>query len=163
LKSAEVDILADGTLDYPDVVLKELDYTVCSVHSRFGLGRQEQTERILRAMDNRYFNILGHATGRLILKRQGYELDMDRIIHRARQNGCFFEINSSPDRLDLSAENTCRANEAGVKIALSTDAHSTREFGTVRYGIDQARRAGLEPASVLNCLRWPSLEPLFRR
>jgi DNA polymerase (family 10) len=163
LKSAEVDILADGTLDYPDEVLKELDYTVCSVHSRFGFGKQEQTERILRAMDNRYFNILGHATGRLLLKRPGYELDMDRIIHHARQNGCFFEINSSPDRLDLSAENARLANEAGVKIAISTDAHSTRDFGTVRYGVGQARRAGLEMASVLNCLPWPSLEPLFRR
>ena len=163
LKSAEVDILADGTLDYPDELLKELDYTVCSVHSRFGFGKQEQTERILRAMDNRYFNILGHATGRLLLKRPGYELDLDRIIHHARQNRCFFEINSSPDRLDLSAENARLANEAGVKIAISTDAHSTREFGTVRYGIDQARRAGLEPASILNCLPWHSLEPLFRR
>ena len=163
LKSAEVDIVADGTLDYPDEVLKELDYTVCSVHSRFGLERQEQTERILRAMDNRYFHILGHATGRLLLKRPGYELDMDRIVHHAKQNGCFFEINSSPDRLDLSAENARLASEAGVKIAISTDAHSTREFGTVRYGIDQARRAGLEPASVLNCLPWPSLERLFRR
>jgi DNA polymerase (family X) len=163
LKSAEVDILADGQLDYPDELLKELDYTVCSVHSRFGFGKQEQTERILRAMDNRYFNILGHATGRLLLKRPGYELDVDRIIHHARQMGCFFEINSSPDRLDLSAENARLANEAGVKIAISTDAHSTREFGTVRYGIDQARRAGLEPASVLNSLRWSSLEPLFRR
>ena len=163
LKSAEVDILADGALDYPDELLRELDYTVCSVHSRFALGKQEQTERILRAMDNRYFNILGHATGRLLLKRPGYELDMDRIIHHARQNGCFFEINSSPDRLDLSAENARLATEAGVKIAIATDAHSTREFGTVRYGIDQARRAGLGPGSVLNCLPWHSLEPLFRR
>ncbi len=163
LKSAEVDILADGALDYPDDLLKELDYTVCSVHSRFGFGKQEQTKRILRAMDNRYFNILGHATGRLLLKRPGYELDMDRIIDHAKRNGCFFEINSSPDRLDLSAENARLANDAGVKIAISTDAHSTREFGTVRYGIDQARRAGLEPASVLNCLPWASLELLFRR
>ena len=163
LKSAEVDILADGTLDYPDELLAELDYTVCSVHSRFGFGKQEQTERILRAMDNRYFNILGHATGRLLLKRPGYELDVERIIHHAKKTGCFFEINSSPDRLDLSAENARLANEAGVKIAISTDAHSTREFGTVRYGIDQARRAGLEPTSILNCLPWPSLGPLFRR
>jgi DNA polymerase (family X) len=163
LKSAEVDILADGALDYPDELLKELDYTVCSVHSRFSFGKPEQTERILRAMDNRYFNILGHATGRLLLKRAGYELDMDRIIRHARQNGCFFEINSSPDRLDLSAENARLANEAAVKIAISTDAHSTREFGTVRYGVDQARRAGLEPASILNCLQWPDLELLFRR
>jgi DNA polymerase (family 10) len=163
LKSAEVDILVDGTLDYPDELLRELDYTVCSVHSRFGLGKQEQTERILRAMDNRYFNILGHATGRLLLKRPGYELDMDRIIDHARQAKCFFEINSSPDRLDLSAENARLASKAGVKLAISTDAHSTREFGTVRYGVDQARRAGLEPAGILNCLPWHSLEPLFRR
>lgn len=163
LKSAEVDILIDGRLDYPDELLKELDYTVCSVHSRFGLGKQEQTERILRALDNPYFNILGHATGRLLLKRPGYELDMERIVHHARENGCFFEINSSPDRLDLSAENARRANEAGVKIAISTDAHSTREFGTVRYGVDQARRAGLETESVLNGRPWSALEPLFRR
>jgi DNA polymerase (family 10) len=120
LKSAEVDIPADGTLDYPDDLLKELDYTVCSVHSRFGLGKEQQTGRILRAMDNRYFNILGHATGRLILKRPGYELDMERVVRHARRNGCFFEINSSPDRLDLSAENARLANEAGVKIAIST-------------------------------------------
>src|SRR5204863_3967547 len=92
LKSAEVDILADGSLDYPDDLLKELDYTVCSIHSRFGLGKTEQTERVLRAMDNRYFNILGHATGRLLLKRPGYEIDIDRVIAHARQNGCFLEI-----------------------------------------------------------------------
>ena len=129
----------------------------------FKVKAYRRAARTLRTMDNRYFNILGHATGRLLLKRPGYELDMDQIIHHARRNGCFFEINSSPDRLDLSAENTHLANQAGVQIAISTDAHSTREFGTVRYGIDQARRAGLEPASVLNCLPWPSLEPLFRR
>lgn len=163
LKSAEVDILADGSLDYPDDLLRELDYTVCSIHSRFGLNKHEQTTRILRAMDNRYFNILGHATGRLLLKRPGYELDMDRVIEHARQNGCFFEINSSPDRLDLSAENTRRAWAAGVRIAVSTDAHSTGEFGLIRYGIDQARRAGLEKSSVINCLPWQELAPLFRR
>jgi DNA polymerase (family 10) len=114
-------------------------------------------------MNNRYFNILGHATGRLLLKRPGYEIDIERIIAHAKQNDCFFEINSSPDRLDLSAENARLANAAGVKIAVSTDAHSTREFGTVRYGIDQARRAGLETTSILNCLPWTILAGLFRR
>src|SRR5207248_4454777 len=104
LKSAEVDILADGSLDYPDDLLRELDYTVCSVHSRFGLNTEQQTERVMRAMDNRYFNILGHVTGRLLLKLPGYELDMERLIEHARQQGCYFEINSSPDRLDLSAD-----------------------------------------------------------
>jgi DNA polymerase (family 10) len=158
-----VDILADGALDYPDSLLKELDYTVCSIHSRFALDRTQQTERILRAMDNRYFNILGHATGRLLLKRPGYEVDIDRIIGHAKDRGCFFEINSSPDRLDLSAENARMANQAGVKIAINTDAHSTGEFNMVIYGIEQARRAGLEKSAVLNCLPWADLCRAFRR
>ena len=163
LKSSEVDILADGTLDYPDDLLKELDYTVCSIHSRFALNKKAQTERLLRAMDNRYFNILGHATGRLLLKRPGYEIDVETVIDHARQNGCFFEINSSPDRLDLSADNARRAAAAGVMIAVSTDSHSTGELDLLRYGLDQARRAGLPRENVLNSLSWNKLQRLFRR
>jgi DNA polymerase (family 10) len=163
LKSAEVDILADGALDYPDDLLRELDYTVCSVHSRFALGKAQQTERILRAMDNRYFHILGHATGRLLLKRPGYEVDIERIILHAKHNRCFLEINSSPDRLDLSAEHARLADKAGVKIAISTDAHSVGEFATIRYGIEQARRAGLEKTSVLNCTPLDAILRLFKR
>jgi DNA polymerase (family X) len=163
LKSSEVDILADGALDYPDDLLKELDYTVCSIHSRFALDKKAQTERLLRAMDNRYFNILGHATGRLLLKRPGYEIDVDRVIEHARQNGCFFEINSSPDRLDLSAENARSAAAAGVMIAVSTDSHSTGELDLVRCGLDQARRAGLRKFDILNGLPWHKLQRLFRR
>jgi DNA polymerase (family 10) len=163
LKSAEVDILADGTLDLPDDILRQLDYTVCSIHSRFSLGREQQTERILRAMDNRYFTILGHATGRLLLKRPGYELDFDRVLEHAKQSGCFFELNSSPDRLDVSAENARLVQAAGIRIAISTDSHSTREYGTIRYGIEQARRAGLESADVLNCQPLQILLKLFAR
>ena len=163
MKSSEVDILADGSLDYPDDLLRELDYTVCSIHSRFGMERTQQTERLLRAMDNRYFNILGHATGRLLLKRPGYEIDIDRVIEHARRNGCFFEINSSPDRLDLSAENARRVAAAGVMIAINTDAHGTGELPVVRCGIDQARRAGLEKIAVLNCQPWKKLASLFKR
>jgi DNA polymerase (family X) len=163
LKSAEVDILADGSLDYHNDLLRELDYTVCSIHSRFSFGRDQQTERVLRAMDNRYFNILGHATGRLLLKRPGYELDLERIISHAKQNRCFFEINSSPDRLDLSAENARLVKSAGILIAISTDAHSTPEFGTIRFGIEQARRAGLDKTSVLNCQNGETLSKLFAR
>ena len=148
---------------YPDELLKELDYTVCSIHSRFALGREAQTERILRAMDNRYFNILGHATGRLLLKRPGYEIDIDRVIVHASENGCFFEINSSPDRLDLSAENARRAAEVGILISISSDTHRTGEMNLIRYGIDQARRAGLEKTGVLNCLPWAELQRLFQR
>lgn len=163
LKSAEVDILADGRLDYSDELLCELDYTVCSIHSRFAFGREKQTERILRAMDNRFFTILGHATGRLLLKRPGYEIDMERIAAHAKQAGCFFEINSSPDRLDLSAANARVAAGLGILIAISTDAHSIHEFGTIRYGIEQARRAGLEKTSVLNCQPLEKLTQLFKR
>jgi DNA polymerase (family X) len=163
LKSAEVDILVDGSLDYSNDLLKELDYTICSIHSRFGLGKGEQTDRILRAMDNRYFNILGHATGRLLLKRPGYEIEVERVIEQARMNGCYFEINSSPDRLDLSADNARLARQAGVKVAVTTDAHSTREFGYLRYGIDQARRAGFAATCILNHLPWSQLERLLKR
>ena len=114
-------------------------------------------------MDNRYFTILGHATGRLLLQRPGYEIDIQRIIEHARKNGCYFEINSSPNRLDLSAEHARLARDAGVMIAVSTDAHSIREFDYIRCGIDQARRAGLEKGSVLNCQSWPELRKLFKR
>jgi DNA polymerase (family 10) len=163
LKSSEVDILADGSLDYPDELLNELDYTVCSIHSRFALNREQQTERLMRAMDNRYFNILGHATGRLLLKRPGYEIDIDRLVDHARRNGCFFEINSSPDRLDLSADNARRATAAGVLIAINTDSHSMGELQLVRLGLDQARRAGLSKSAVLNCRSWQKLHGLFKR
>jgi DNA polymerase (family 10) len=163
LKSAEVDILTDGTLDYPDAVLKELDYTICSIHSRFGLTKEKQTERVLRAIDNPYFNILGHATGRLLLRRPGYELDFDRIIAHARQAGTFFEINSSPDRLDLSAEHARLVREAGIRIAICTDAHSVGELDYMRYGVDQARRAGFERGSILNCLSWRELSLALKR
>jgi DNA polymerase (family X) len=164
LKSAEVDILGDGTLDLPDEILRELDYTVCSIHSRFAMNRDQQTERVLRAMDNRYFTILGHATGRLLLKRPGYELDFERIITHAKARGrCYFELNSSPDRLDLPAEKARLVRIAGIKIAISTDSHSTGEYRTIRFGIEQARRAGLETADVLNCQPLHSLIELIKR
>jgi DNA polymerase (family X) len=163
LKSAEVDILADGSLDYPDDLLRELDYTVCSIHSRFAMNKEQQTKRILRAMDNRYFTILGHATGRLLLKRPGYELDFDRIIEHAKQKGCIFELNCSPDRLDVSAENARLVRAAGILIAVSTDSHSTREYQTIRYGLEQARRAGLQKSDVLNCLPLNAILKRFAR
>jgi DNA polymerase (family 10) len=163
LKSAEVDILEDGSLDYPDELLKDLDYTVCSIHSKFVLGRTAQTERILRAMDNRYFTVLGHATGRKLLRRPGYEIDVERVLDQARANGCFVEINSNPNRLDFSAAHARRARDAGVKIAVNTDAHSIRELEFIPGGIEQARRAGLENSHVLNCSGIAELRRAFRR
>jgi DNA polymerase (family 10) len=163
LKSAEVDILADGSLDYPHDLLAELDYTVCSIHSRFALGKQEQTERLMRAMDNPYFNILGHTTGRLLLKRPGYEVDMDRLIRHAAAARVSFEINASPDRLDLSAEAARAVHAAGIKLSINTDAHHIRDFDYLYCGVDVARRAGLEAKDVLNCYPWSKLVRLMRR
>jgi DNA polymerase (family 10) len=163
LKSAEVDILEDGTLDYSNAALKELDLTICSIHSRFALDKQAQTERVMRAMDNPYFNILGHATGRLLLKREGYELDIERIIQHASDRGCHFEINSSPDRLDLSDEHAKMAKDAGIKIAINTDAHSIRELNFISAGVDQARRGWLEKQDVLNTYSLAKLKKLLRR
>jgi DNA polymerase (family 10) len=114
-------------------------------------------------MDNRFFTILGHPTGRLLLMRPGYDIDIDRVIEHAKTRGCFFEINSSPNRLDLSAANCRLARDAGVKIAVCTDAHSIRELKFIECGIDQARRAGLSRESVLNCLSWPELQRTFKR
>ena len=163
LKSAEVDILEDGKLDYPNALLKELDLTICSIHSRFGLGKEQQTARIMHAMDNRYFNILGHATGRLLLKREPYELEMERIVKHAAERGCSFEINSSPDRLDLSDEHAKVAKEHGLKIAVNTDAHATGELDFIFAGLNQARRAWLEPKDVLNTLPLARLRAALRR
>jgi DNA polymerase (family 10) len=163
LKSAEVDILVNGALDYPDDLLRELDYTVCSIHSKFNLDKEKQTERILRAMDNHHFNILGHATGRLLLRRPGYELDFERIVAHAKERGCFFEINANPNRLDLATPHVRLAREAGIKIAICTDAHAISELDYISYGIDQARRAGLEKEDVLNAQPWSKLQRLLRR
>lgn len=163
LKSAEVDILEDGRLDYSNAALKKLDLTVCSIHSRFALNRQQQTERILRAMDNPHFSILGHATGRLLLNREGYEIDIERIIEHARTVGCYFEINSSPNRLDLSDEHARLARQAGVKIAINTDAHSIRELDFISAGIQQARRGWLTRSDVLNALPLSKLKKALER
>lgn len=163
LKSAEVDILADGSLDYPESLLKELDFTVCSVHSRFSLDRNQQTDRILKAMDNPYLTILGHPTGRLLLKRDGYDVDMERILRQAQANRCLLEINSSPDRLDLSDEQAWRARELGITIAIDSDAHSAAELDLVSAGVDQARRGGLEAVNVVNTLPLPQLLAVLRK
>jgi len=162
-KSSEVDILEDGRLDYSDEMLAELDFTVCSIHSKFGLNREQQTERVLRAMDNKYFGMLGHATGRLLLRREGYELDIDRLIRQVLEVDCFFEINASPDRLDLSDENAKLVKEAGILIAVNTDAHAIGELDQMQWGVNQARRAWLTAADVLNTRSAKELLKLMHR
>jgi DNA polymerase (family 10) len=150
LKGIEVDILKDGDLDLPDKTLAQLDVVVASVHSYFDLPRETQTERIVRAMQNPYVSIVGHPTGRLIGEREPYDVDMDRITSAARELNCWLEINAEPDRLDLNDIHAHMAKSKGVKIAVSTDAHSVNAFQYIRFGIDQARRAWLTADDVIN-------------
>ena len=163
LKGIEVDILEDGSLDLPDQVLAKLDLRVCSVHSRFALSAEKQTERIIRAMDNPLFNILGHPTGRLIGERDPYAVDMEKIMAAAAERGCFLELNAHPDRLDLTDFHCRMAREMGVKVAVSTDAHYTEDLKFIRFGIDQARRGWLEKDDVLNTRELDDLLALLKR
>jgi DNA polymerase (family 10) len=163
LKSIEVDILEDGSLDLPDDILKELDLTVGAVHYYFNLSREAQTARILRAMDNPYFHILAHPSGRLIHRREPYEVDMERLIKAAQERGCFLELDAQPDRLDLIDIHCKLARDLGVKVAIATDAHSIADLGFMRWGIGQARRGWLAAADVLNTRPWPELKQLLKR
>ncbi len=161
LKGIEVDILEDGSLDLPNDILKELDIRICSVHSKLRMKRGAMTKRILKAMENPYFNVLGHPTGRLILKREPSELDFEKIIQSAVASGTFFEINGQPDRLDLDAEHARLAQELGAKFAINSDAHSTMELNFIQNGIFQARRGWIEKKNVINGLSWSHLKKLL--
>jgi len=163
LKGIEVDILEDGSLDLPDDDLSRLDLVVGAVHSHFRLSREKQTERILRAMDHPYFTILAHPTGRLIDERAPYDVDMPRVIRHARERGCFLEVNAHPIRLDLTDTDCQMAKEAGVMVSINSDAHSTLDFGNLRYGVGQARRGWMGKYDVLNTRPLPSLRPLLKR
>jgi DNA polymerase (family 10) len=163
LKGIEVDILADGSLDLPDAVLGKLDLAVCSVHSKFNLSSEKQTKRIIRAMDNPHFNILGHPTGRLINEREAYGVDMEKIMKAALERGCILELNAHPDRLDLNDHHCRMARDMGLKVAISTDAHSTKALGNMKYGIYQARRGWLTKDDVVNTHPVAELLKLLKR
>lgn len=150
LKSIEVDILEDGSLDLPDQILRRLDLVVGAIHSHLDLPQGKQTERILRAMDNRCLNILAHPTGRLINERPASALDMERVMRGALERGCYLELNAQPDRLDLTDMHCRLAGQLGLKVAISTDAHATFDLDFMRFGVNQARRGWLEPADILN-------------
>jgi DNA polymerase (family 10) len=163
LRGIEVDILKDGSLDLPDASLAKLDIVVAAVHSHFDLPRKAQTDRIIRALENRYVSILAHPTGRLIGEREPYDIDMELVISAARKAGCYLEINAEPDRLDLNDLHAHAAKLAGVKLAVSTDAHSVDAFQCMRFGIDQARRAWLTASDVLNTRPLAELRKLLER
>ncbi len=163
LKSIELDILEDGSLDLPDAILERLDLRVCSIHYRFDLPEDKQTDRILRAMDSPYFNILAHPSGRLIGERAAYDIDLERVMEAAIERGCFLEVNAQPRRLDLDDAGCRMMKKMGGKVAISTDAHTVANLGYMRAGIDQARRGWLEAADVINTRSWQELRKLLAR
>jgi len=151
-KGSEVDILQDGSLDYDDELLGKLDYVVASVHTYFAQPKEEMTARIIRAIRHPLVTMLGHATGRLILRRDAYQVDLDRVLEAAAEAGTMIEINADPHRLDLDWVHCKRARALGVKLVINPDAHSTAGLANYRYGVDVARRGWLEAGHVFNTL-----------
>ena len=163
LAGVECDIRSDGTLDLADDCLAALDVVIVSVHSAFDQERQRMTERILRAIENPHVDIVGHPTGRRILKRQPYAVDMEAVVDAAKKHGVALEINCQVDRLDLNDVNAKLARDRGVPVVISTDAHSRLAFGRLRWGILMARRAWLQPGDVLNTRPFDEFRACLRR
>ena len=157
LMGTEVDIKMDGTLDYPDEILKSLDVVVASVHSGFKMDREAMTNRIISAIKNPYVHAIGHPTGRLINEREPYDVDIDLVIEAAAEYGKALEVNGSYPRLDLNDLHVRKAVDAGVKIIISTDAHSTTQLLFMRYGVGTARRGWVQKKDVLNALPFGEL------
>ena len=151
VKGLEADILPDGKLDVPEGCEDGLEYVVASVHSSFRLARSAQTERLLAAVRNPLCRVLGHPTGRLLLARSGYEVDLEKILDACAETGVAAEINASPYRLDLDSEWTRKAIERGVQVVINPDAHSVEGLEDVKWGITVARRAGATADVVINC------------
>jgi DNA polymerase (family 10) len=160
LAGVEVDILADGTLDYPDEVLAQMDLVIASIHTGFKQTPDQIMARLSSALSHPYVDILAHPTGRLLGRRSGYEVDLDRLLEMAAEKGKVLEINATGDRLDLGSDAARRAAALGVPLVINTDAHDAAHLGTMRLGVAVARRAGLEPGQVLNTL---PLEELLAR
>src|ERR671921_462656 len=162
LCGSEVDILKDGSLDYDDDVLAELDFIVASVHTSFGVGEKAMTERIVRAMNNPYVRTIGHPTGRILNRREPYEVEVSRLIREAAATNTALELNAYVDRLDLAVPYVREAVGAGVSITIDTDAHDERALAFMKYGVSQARRAWVEKGNVINCLPFDEFEKYLK-
>ena len=158
LCGSEVDILKDGSLDYEDGLLAELDFVVASVHTSFQVGEEAMTERVIRAINNPHVRTIAHPTGRVLNRREPYAVNVSRLIKEAKATGTQLELNSYPDRLDLSVPYVREAVGEGVTITIDTDAHDENSLSFMKYGISQARRAWVEKESIVNCLPWPEFE-----
>jgi DNA polymerase (family 10) len=154
LVGAEVDILADGKLDYPDEILARCDVVVAAVHSSFRQGRDRMTKRLLAAISNSHVHILAHPLTRLMGSRDAIDFDFERIVEAALEAGVALEVNSQPLRLDLTDTMARAAQEAGALLAINTDAHSVAQLELIRYGVFQARRGWIEARSVVNTWPW---------
>lgn len=163
LKGSEVDILSDGSLDYPDEILKELDIVVGAVHSGFALPERKTTERIVTALENRYLDILAHPSGRLFGKREAYAVNFEKVFEAAAANGKVMEINSQPSRLDLNDELILHAKTFGLKFCISTDSHAVSDLASMRYGLGQARRGWLKKEDVVNTYPYSRLKEVFKK
>jgi DNA polymerase (family X) len=157
LKGIEADILGDGSLDYPDRILSKFDFIVASVHSRFKMPKKEQTERIIKAIENPYTTILGHMTGRQLTRRPGYEIDIDKVLKACAEHGVAVEINAHPWRLDLDWRWHQKALDYGCILSINPDAHSIRELDHMHWGVEMARKGGVPADRVLNALKLPQL------
>jgi DNA polymerase (family 10) len=152
LKGIECDILPDGKMDYPDRVLARFDFVIGSVHSRFNMSEREMTARISRAIANPHVSWIGHPTGRLLLAREGYPVDVEAIVDTAARHGKFVELNAHPLRQDLDWQGCRYARRKGVLVSINPDAHATDGIADIRYGLGTARRAWLTREDVLNAL-----------
>ncbi|HYP48327.1 MAG TPA: DNA polymerase/3'-5' exonuclease PolX [Thermoleophilaceae bacterium] len=163
LAGTETNVLTDGSLDYEDDLLEQLDWIVASLHTSFRLSEGEMTERMVKAMEHPLVDVIGHPTGRLIERREPYALDIDAVIEAALRTGTFLEINGNPDRRDLNDTLARAAAEAGVLLCIDSDAHWVRTLANIRYGVATARRAWLTPDQVANTRPWPQLDELRKR
>jgi DNA polymerase (family 10) len=152
LKGIEADILADGQIDYDSELLDRFDYVVASVHSRFSMNREVMTQRVLRALDDQHVTILGHPTGRLLLSREPYAIDIEAVLEKAADNGVAVEINADPHRLDLDWRHCQLAKSLGCSFEIGPDAHSTRGLTNMSFGVGVARKGWLEASDVINAL-----------
>ncbi len=163
LKGSEVEILKDGSLDYPEEILKELDVVVGAVHSGFSAPEKQITERITKALENKYLDIFAHPSGRLLEKRKAYEVNFEKVFEAAAANRKVLEINSQPSRLDLNDELILRARDFDLKFSISTDSHSLSDLKFMRYGLGQARRGWLEKEDIVNTYPYSRLKEVFKK
>jgi DNA polymerase (family 10) len=163
LPGTETNVMPDGSLDYADDVLEQLDWVIASLHTSFRISEKEQTDRMLRAMEHPLVDAIGHPTGRLLERREAYAIDVDRVIEKAVETGTFLEINANPDRRDLNDVYAKAAAEAGVTLVIDSDAHWPRTLKNMRYGVATARRAWITAAQVANTRPWADVDKLRKR